>query len=138
MYTTLAVERVDARDHPGGAPESGRGEWHLIALNVGALGENAVERYALFLVLFKLGKDEGIRIEGVDGGDLIEEWRRALLRARERGQDVSRVAVVAAERFVDKAFEFLPPTSTKGRFHLLLVPNRTTLVRLSVSTMPGG
>jgi len=84
---------------------------------------------------------------------LIEEWRRALLRARERGQDVSRVAVVAAERFVDKAFEvryfscllsmshssqFLPPTSTKGRFHLLLVPNRTTLVRLSVSTMPGG
>jgi len=76
-----------------------------VNLNVGALGENAVERYALILVLFKLGKDEGIRIEGVYGGDLIEEWRRALLRAREHEQDVSRVAVVAVERFVDKAFE---------------------------------
>ncbi|KAF8329027.1 GTP cyclohydrolase N terminal-domain-containing protein [Amanita rubescens] len=107
MYTTLAVERVDARDHTTVL------EAYLrvveVNLNVGALGENAVERYALILVLFKLGKDifgdEGIRIEGVYGGDLIEEWRRALLRAREHEQDVSRVAVVAVERFVDKAFE---------------------------------
>ena len=46
-----------------------------------------------------------MRIDGVDGGDSIEERKRALLRAREHGLDVNRVAVVAAERSVDKAFE---------------------------------
>ncbi|KAF8344765.1 hypothetical protein F5887DRAFT_1201965 [Amanita rubescens] len=56
----------------------------------------------------------GMRIDGVDGGDSIEEGKRALLRAREHGLDANRVAVVAAERSLDKAFELLPPTSTKG------------------------
>ncbi len=46
-----------------------------------------------------------MRIDGVEGGDSIEERKRALLRAREHGLDVNRVAVVAAERSVDKAFE---------------------------------
>ena len=32
----------------------GAGERHLIALYAGALGENAVERYALFLVSLRL------------------------------------------------------------------------------------
>ena len=38
-------------------------------------------------------------------GDSIEEHKRALLRAREHGLDVNRIAVVAAERSVGKAFE---------------------------------
>jgi nuclear pore complex protein Nup107 len=40
-----------------------------------------------------------------EGGDSTEERKRALMRAREHGLDVNRVAVVAAERSVDKAFE---------------------------------
>ena len=46
-----------------------------------------------------------MRFDGAEGGDSIEERKRALLRAREHGLDVNRVAVVAAERSVDKAFE---------------------------------
>ena len=65
-----------------------------------------------------------MRVDGVDGGDSIEERKRALLRAREHNLDVNRVAVVAAERSVEKAFEvryfscplfeflFLPAPST--------------------------
>ncbi|KAF8343281.1 hypothetical protein F5887DRAFT_1214057 [Amanita rubescens] len=100
-------------DRVGGVFEGARGERHLIAL-----GENAVERYALSLRL-EAGMDEGMRIDGVDGGDSIEERKRALLRAREH---VNRVAVVAAERSVDKAFELLPPTSTKGPLPSLVGP----------------
>ncbi|KAF8331816.1 hypothetical protein F5887DRAFT_1286797 [Amanita rubescens] len=59
--------------------------------------------------------DEGMRTDGVDGGDSIEERRRAFERA-----NMGCVAVVAAERSVDKAFELLPPTSIKTPFHLLL------------------
>ena len=47
--------------------------------------------------------DEGMSVD--EGGDSTEERRRALMRAREHGLDVNRVAVVAAERSVDKAFE---------------------------------
>ena len=47
--------------------------------------------------------DEGMRVD--EGGDSSEERRRALMRARELGLDANRVAVVTAERSVDKAFE---------------------------------
>ncbi|KAF8631636.1 hypothetical protein AX15_002275 [Amanita polypyramis BW_CC] len=104
------------------------GERDLVALYAGALGENAVERYALFLVSLGLAAiertgDGGIStgntaIEGIgadgSGGDIVDERKQALLRAKEHGLDANRVAIVAAERTVDKAFELLPPTSTKG------------------------
>ncbi|KAF8343282.1 107-domain-containing protein [Amanita rubescens] len=96
------------------------GERHLIALYAGALGKNAVERYALFLVSLRSEAGMGMRIDGVDGGDSIEEGKRALLRAREHGLDVNRVAVVAAEQSLDKAFEvryFSCPT-----FKVLFLP----------------
>ena len=64
----------------------------LIALYAGALGDNAVERYALFLVSLELGAD-------------LSERRLALTRAREHGLDMDRVAVVAAERTIEQAFE---------------------------------
>ena len=49
-----------------------------------ALGENAIERYALFLVSLALAAD-------------TNERRLALTRARDLGLDPARVAVVAAE-----------------------------------------
>ncbi|PFH53633.1 hypothetical protein AMATHDRAFT_79092 [Amanita thiersii Skay4041] len=107
------------------------GERRLIALYAGALGENAVERYALFLVslgltLVERGDDAEGDISMHDNerqsegdeegntGDSLEERKRALARAKEHGLDVNRVAIVAAEQTVDKAFELLLPTSTKG------------------------
>ncbi|KIL59037.1 hypothetical protein M378DRAFT_169919 [Amanita muscaria Koide BX008] len=97
------------------------GERHLIALYAGALGENAVERYALFLVSLGLAAiDDRNDEDSSTGGDTIEERKRALVRARDHGLDLDRVAVVAAERTVDKAFELLPPTSTKGSLPSLL------------------
>lgn len=64
----------------------------LIALYAGALGDNAIERYALFLVSLELSADSN-------------ERRLTLTRAREHGLDVDRVAVVAAERTIERAFE---------------------------------
>jgi hypothetical protein len=61
----------------------------------GALGDNAVERYARFLA--SLGLDAS-----------PPERRHALVQAREHGLDVERVAVVAAERTMGAAFERLP------------------------------
>lgn len=58
----------------------------------GALGDNAVERYALFLVSLELSAD-------------ITERRLALTRAREHGLDMDRVAIATAERTIEKAFE---------------------------------
>ena len=58
----------------------------------GALGDNAVERYALFLTSLDLSID-------------IKERKQALTRAREHGLDVDRVAVVTAERTIEKAFD---------------------------------
>lgn len=58
----------------------------------GALGDNAVERYALFLTSLDLSAD-------------IKERKLALTRAREHGLDVERVAVVAAERTIEKTFD---------------------------------
>ena len=57
----------------------------------GALGDNAVERYALFLTSLELSAD-------------THERRLALTRAREHGLDIERVAVVTAERTIEKAF----------------------------------
>lgn len=57
----------------------------------GALGDNAVERYAMFLTSLELSAD-------------IAERRLALTRARDHGLDIERVAVVTAERTIEKAF----------------------------------
>ena len=64
----------------------------------GALGDNAVERYALFLTSLELSAD-------------IDERKMALTRAREHGLDMERVAVATAERTIDKAFEASPGCS---------------------------
>ncbi|KAI0318304.1 nuclear pore protein 84/107 [Amylostereum chailletii] len=72
------------------------GQRDLIAMYAGALGDNAVERYALFLTSLELSAD-------------VAERRLALTRAREHGLDVERVAVVTAERTIEHAFALLPP-----------------------------
>ncbi|KAI0653097.1 nuclear pore protein 84/107 [Cubamyces menziesii] len=72
------------------------GQRELIAMYAGALGDNAVERYALFLTSLELSAD-------------THERRLALTRAREHGLDIERVAVVTAERTIEKAFTILPP-----------------------------
>lgn len=67
----------------------------------GALGDNAVERYALFLTSLALSADP-------------VERRAALQRAREHGLDVPRVAIVTAERTIERALDSLP-SSVKGQ-----------------------
>ena len=56
-----------------------------------ALGQNAVERYAMFLVSLALSAD-------------INERRLALTRAREHGLHVESIAIFTAERTIDNAF----------------------------------
>ncbi|KAI0668046.1 nuclear pore protein 84/107 [Trametes maxima] len=73
------------------------GQRELIAMYAGALGDNAVERYALFLTSLELSAD-------------IHERRLALTRARDHGLDIERVAIVTAERTIEKAFTILPQT----------------------------
>ncbi|KAF8553085.1 hypothetical protein OG21DRAFT_1589517 [Imleria badia] len=73
----------------------GAGQRDLIAMYAGALGDNAVDRYAMFLTSLDLSAD-------------IKERKLALTRAREHGLDVDRVAIVAAERTIEKSFELLP------------------------------
>lgn len=68
------------------------GQREHIALYASALGENAVERYALFLTSLDLGTDAA-------------ERRAALLRAEKHDLDMVRVAQVTAEKSLDKAFE---------------------------------
>lgn len=63
----------------------------MIAMYAGALGDNAVERYAMFLTSLELSAD-------------INERKLALMRAREHGLDMERVAIVAAERTIERAF----------------------------------
>ncbi len=64
-----------------------------------ALGDNAVERYAMFLVSLILSAD-------------VAERRLALTRAKDHGLDMERVAVATAERTIEKAFEvYLSPLS---------------------------
>ncbi|GAW01814.1 nuclear pore complex protein [Lentinula edodes] len=71
------------------------GQRELIAMYAGALGENAVSRYALFLVSLELSAD-------------LSERRLALTRAKEQGLDVDSVAAVTAEMTMNKALELLP------------------------------
>ncbi|KAJ3988288.1 nuclear pore protein 84/107 [Lentinula detonsa] len=71
------------------------GQRDLIAMYAGALGENAVSRYALFLVSLELSAD-------------LSERRLALTRAKEHGLDVDSVAAVTAEMTMNKALELLP------------------------------
>ncbi|KAH7906565.1 nuclear pore protein 84/107 [Hygrophoropsis aurantiaca] len=72
------------------------GQRDLIAMYAGALGDNAVERYAMFLTSLELSAD-------------IDERRLALTRARDHGLDIHRVAIVTAERTIEKAFDIIPP-----------------------------
>ncbi|KAG6852732.1 hypothetical protein C0991_009470 [Blastosporella zonata] len=67
------------------------GQRDLIALYAGALGDNAVERYAMFLVSLELSVD-------------TSERRLTLTRARDHGLDMDRVAISTAERTIEKAF----------------------------------
>lgn len=67
------------------------GQRELIAMYAGALGDNAVERYAMFLTSLELSVD-------------ISERRLSLTRARDHGLDMERVAIVTAERTIEKAF----------------------------------
>lgn len=69
----------------------GAGQRELIAMYAGALGDNAVERYAMFLTSLELSVD-------------VAERRLALTRARDHGLDMERVAVVTAERTIEHAF----------------------------------
>jgi hypothetical protein len=58
----------------------------------GALGDNAVDRYAMFLTSLELSAD-------------IDERRLALTRARDHGLDMDRVAIATAEQTIENAFE---------------------------------
>ncbi|EJC99448.1 uncharacterized protein FOMMEDRAFT_148674 [Fomitiporia mediterranea MF3/22] len=71
------------------------GQREHIALYASALGENAVERYALFLTSLDLSVD-------------VNDRRQTLRRAERHGLDIIRVAQVTAEKTLDKAFEELP------------------------------
>ena len=73
----------------------------------GALGDNAVERYAMFLTSLELSAD-------------ITERRLALTRAKEHGLDMERVAVVTAERTIEKAFAVCHTCSIWNLTDLLL------------------
>ncbi|KAI0315778.1 hypothetical protein OF83DRAFT_1173489, partial [Amylostereum chailletii] len=65
-------------------------------LPIGALGDNAVKRYTLFLTSLELSAD-------------VAERRLALARARQHRLDVERVVVVTAERTIEHVFVLLPP-----------------------------
>jgi len=71
------------------------GQRELIAMYAGALGQDAMERYAIFLVSLGLSAD-------------TNERRLALTRAKEHGLDMERVAIFTAERTIDNAFRVLP------------------------------
>ncbi|KAG1763900.1 107-domain-containing protein [Suillus placidus] len=77
------------------------GQRELIAMYAGALGDNADERYAMFLTSLELTTD-------------VNERRLALTRAREHDLDFHRVAVVTAKRTIDRAFELELLPQMKG------------------------
>jgi nuclear pore complex protein Nup107 len=60
-----------------------------------ALGDNAVERYALFLTSLALSTD-------------LAERRTALQRAREHRLDVPHVAIITAECSIECVLDSLP------------------------------
>jgi nuclear pore complex protein Nup107 len=67
----------------------------------GALGDNAVQRYALFLTSLELSVD-------------IRERALALDRASEHGLDVDKVAISTAEHTIERAFQVGFITSHKS------------------------
>jgi nuclear pore complex protein Nup107 len=74
------------------------GQRKLIAMYAGALGDNAVDRYAMFLTSLELTADD-------------TERKEALVRARDHGLDMQRVAAATAERTIEKVMKvraFLP------------------------------
>ena len=73
-------------------PSQAAGQRDLIAMYASALGDNAVERYAMFLTSLELAAD-------------VDERRVALTRAQDHGLDVDRVAIATAEKTIDRAFE---------------------------------
>jgi len=85
----------------------------------GALGQNAVERYAVFLVSLALSAD-------------INERRHALTRAREHGLDMERhgIAIVTAERTIDNAFRVSRPIFILFILKMFLVCAERRLYRL--------
>jgi len=85
------------------------GQRELIAMYAGALGENAVERYAMFLVSLPLDVSPN-------------ERKRTLLRAAEFGLDVTRVAIVAAERSMDLGLRKLPSSEDEDALPSLISP----------------
>ena len=68
------------------------GQRELIAMYASALGDNAVERYAMFLTSLELTAD-------------ISERKEALVRARDHRLDMQRVATATAERTIEKVMK---------------------------------
>jgi hypothetical protein len=65
-------------------------------------GDNAVERYALFLTSLALSTD-------------LTERRTALQRTREHGLDIPWVAIVTAEHTIECSLDNLPPSGDHYR-----------------------
>lgn len=82
----------------------------------GALGDNAIERYAMFLTSLDSSIDE-------------KERRLALTRARDHGLDMHRVAIATAERTVEKAFSVRPLKGT-------VIPERMRLTIEHTQALP--
>ncbi|TFY66386.1 hypothetical protein EVG20_g4703 [Dentipellis fragilis] len=97
------------------------GQRDLIAMYAGALGDNAVERYALFLTSLGLSAD-------------IEERRTALHRARDHGLDMARVAVVTAERTIDQVLTAVPGAEPDADALLLRSIEWTTFLETTYDT----
>ena len=70
----------------------GAGQRELIAMYAGALGDNAVDRYAMFLTSLELSAN-------------FAERKQTLVRAREHGLDMQRVAAATAERTIEKVMK---------------------------------
>ena len=89
------------------------GQRELIAMYASALGEGAEERYAIFLASLELSAD-------------ITERRLALMRARDQGLDMARIAVLAAEKTMDHALAVCASPSA-GHDYILksAVPRRS-------------
>lgn len=68
------------------------GQRKLIAMYASALGDNAVDRYAMFLTSLELTAD-------------AVERKETLVRARDHGLDMHRVAAATAERTIEKAMK---------------------------------
>lgn len=62
----------------------------------GALGDNAIDRYAMFLTSLELTASAA-------------ERKQALVRAREHGLDMQRVAAATAERTIERVMKVRLP-----------------------------